>query len=234
MDIKTRSDNGVQSVDRALEILDILSSSEISLRLVDISNQIGLHKTTVYRLLSSLCQKGYVVQNPLDQRYSLGNKFLYMANSLLNVMELRTVALPHIKKLAIETGTAVNLGILSESEVLYIEKIELPGMPPTYSFIGKRSSVHCSALGKVMMAYIDEAELNFILQKTNFVPRTELTIITKEAYIEHLQEVRKDGYAIDDEEYDRGIRCVAAPVFDFRNKVIGIKENEGKKLIDNA
>ena len=124
MDIKTRSDNGVQSVDRALEILDILSSSEISLRLVDISNQIGLHKTTVYRLLSSLCQKGYVVQNPLDQRYSLGNKFLYMANSLLNVMELRTVALPHIKKLAIETGTAVNLGILSESEVLYIEKIE--------------------------------------------------------------------------------------------------------------
>ena len=214
-------DKGVQSVDRALEILDIISGSDTSVRLTDIAASMKLHKTTVYRLLSSLCYKGYVVQDPRDQRYSLGNKFLYMANALLHVMDLRTTALPHIRRLAIEMEAAVNLGVLSSSEVLYIEKAETPGMPPTYSFIGKRASVHCTALGKAIMAYTDAAEVDYILQRTNFTARTKLTIIDQQQYLRHLQTVKQQGYAIDDEEYDWGIRCIAAPVFDFRNHVIG-------------
>jgi DNA-binding IclR family transcriptional regulator len=110
---------------------------------------------------------------------------------------------------------------LSEAEVLYIEKVETPGMPPTYSFIGKRASVHCTALGKAIMAYTDATEIDYILQRTNFAARTELTIIDQQQYLLHLQAVRQKGYAIDNEEYDWGVRCIAAPVFDFRNHIIG-------------
>lgn len=217
---KNRTRDGqVQSVERAFTLLESLGQQR-TLTLAELADSIGVHKTTVYRLLNTMTMLGYVRQDPETQKYDLGFKVLDVANRLLSSMDIRNVAQPTIRRLVVEVGTPVNLAVLSGGEVLYIEKLEGPDMHTTYSFIGKRAPVHCSALGKAMTAFLPREEVERILKQHPLVPKTRLTLTDEKAFLAHMKTVREKGWALDDEEFEMGIRCIATPIFDFQGRPV--------------
>lgn len=213
-------ESAVQSVDRALVILEILANSRRSLSVTEIGREVGLHKSTVYRLLSTMARRGYVEQDPETQRYKLGLKVLEVSNKLLGTLQVRTEAMPFLRELAEACGEAVHLAVLNDGEVVYVEKVEGAGAFPMYSQIGRRAPVHCTAVGKAILAHLPEEEVRAIVAARGLTPRTDKTVSDIETLFAHLVQVRSLGYAVDQEEHEAGVACVAAPVFDYRGRVI--------------
>ncbi|WP_313885432.1 IclR family transcriptional regulator [Desulfallas sp. Bu1-1] len=214
------SERIVQSVERALTILEALGDSGGSMSINEISEQVGLHKSTVHRLLATLGTRGYVQQEPHTMRYKLGIKVLELSNQMLSGIDVWKEAVPYMRRLANTTGEAIHLAIINDYEVVYIEKVEGTSSIPMYSQIGKRAPAHCTAVGKVLLSSLANDEVRFIISKKGLAAKTERTIVDVNQFLKHLEEVRKCGFAIDDEEHEIGIRCVAAPIRDYRGQVI--------------
>ncbi|WP_027363970.1 IclR family transcriptional regulator [Desulfotruncus alcoholivorax] len=220
MNSSKSSDRIVQSVERALKILEALGDSGGSMSINEISEQVGLHKSTVHRLLGTLGSKGFVQQEALTMRYKLGVKVLELSNKMLSSLDVWKEALPYMQRLANTTGEAIHLAIINDYEVVYIGKVEGTSSIPMYSQIGKRAPVHCTAVGKVILSHFAEDDMRYIISKKGLTAKTERTIVDVNQFLNHLEEIRKRGYAIDDEEHEIGIRCVAAPIRDYRCQVI--------------
>lgn len=209
----------VKSLDRALDILEKIVQSEEELGVTELSNSLGLHKSTTYRLLATLAYRGYVSQDPKNNKYTPGIKLFEMGNMALNRLELRKEVRPFLTQLMHETGETVHLGILEDNEVIYIDKVESSQTIRMYSKIGKRAPVHCTGLGKVLLAYSPEDKVREIINE-GLTPFTRQTITDEEAFREHLKEIKIQGYALDNGEHEDGIRCVAGPIFDHTGEVI--------------
>ena len=217
---KERSAAGVQSVDRALEVLAAVCEADGGIALRDLSEQLGLHKSTVYRLLQTLSTHRFVVQDPVTKQYRAGLRLFELANLVIAKIEVRTQALPELKALSQQTNETVHLAVLDEGDVVYIDKQETQRTIRMYSAIGKRAPVHCTALGKVLLAYLPEAEIERIAREKGLKPFTERTITSLQELKRHLAMVREKGYAIDDMEHEPDIRCAACPIRDHTGKVI--------------
>ncbi len=207
--------NLVQTIERVSSILDILSQSPQGISIRDLSSKIKLPKGTTHRLLSSLSYFGYVRQDQKGGNYFLGLKFVELGQLLLSQLDLRRVAEPFLRDLSERTRETVHLVILDQNEIVYIDKVETDHNPSGLrmaSRIGLRNPPHSCAVGKVLLADLPEEALNLFLKKGNFIKRTENTITDPALLREHLNIVKKQGYAIDDEENEKGIRCVAAPI----------------------
>ncbi len=218
--VNNRPSIGVQSVDRALEILAAVCEAEGGISLRDLSEQLGLHKSTVYRLLQTLSAHRFVVQDPLTKQYRVGLRLFELANHVIAKIEVRTQALPELKALSQQTNETVHLAVLDEGDVVYIDKQETQHTIRMYSAIGKRAPAHCTALGKVLLAYLPEEEVECIAREKGLKAFTENTITSLQALKHHLAMVREKGYAIDDAEHELGIRCVACPIRDHTGEVI--------------
>jgi IclR family KDG regulon transcriptional repressor len=219
----------VQSLDRALEILETLATEGRGLGVTEIGQRVSLHKSTVHRLLSALVDWGYVEKDPENGRYKLGMKVIDLGSIYLNNIELKTEAMPYLRELREKSGHPVHLARLEDGQVVYIEKVDALNSIRMYSQIGRRVPVHCTALGKVMMAYLGIDEVEAILKKKGLAARTQHTITDRERYLEELRAVKECGYAFDDEENEQGIRCVAAPIRDYRGMVIAAVSTSGPK-----
>ncbi len=211
-----KPNNLVQTIERASSILDILaqSSSGVSIRVL--SESLDLPKGTVHRLLSSLSYFGYVRQDAKTRDYFLGFKLVELGNLMLGQLDLRKQAEPFLRDLAERTRETVHLVVLDRKEIVYIDKVETDNQKGSLrmaSRIGLRNPVHSCAVGKVLLADFSEGALNSFLKDYRFFKRTENTITEPAAFKEHLKLVRKQGYAIDEEENEIGIRCISAPVF---------------------
>jgi len=221
--LNSKSQNLVQTIERASQILDILGQSQHGTSIRELSTKINLPKGTIHRLLSSLLYFGYVRQEPKTRNYFLGFKLVELGNLLLGQLDLRKEAEHFLRDLAEGTNETVHMVVMDRDEVVYIEKVELEqqsGGLRMASRVGLRNPIHSCAVGKVLLADFPDEALDHFLKGKNFMKRTENTITDPVQLKEHLKSVKKQGFAIDDEENEKGIRCVAAPVRNGVGKVV--------------
>lgn len=217
--------NLVKTIERVALILDILGNSPQGLSIREFSGKTNLPKGTAHRLLSSLAYFDYVRQDLNTKNYRLGFKLVELGNRLVNQIDLRTEAHPYLIELAEQAKETVHMVVLDRNEALYVDKVD-PSQPANgsrmvcmVSVIGARIPTHCSAVGKTMLAFLTEERLVSIVKDKGLPRRTENTITDFEELKKHLQLIREQGYAFDDEEYEKGIKCLAAPIRDQSGEV---------------
>jgi DNA-binding IclR family transcriptional regulator len=220
---RTRPSNLVQTLERASLILDILGQSPQGISIKDLSDRMHLPKGTTHRLVSSLSYFGYVRQDQNTKNYFLGFKLVELGNMLLGQLDLRKEAELFLRNLAQRTKETVHLVILDGNEIVYLDKLETEphtGGLRMASRVGSRNPAHSCAVGKALMAYLPAEALARIVEEKGLPKRTGNTITDYNQLKEHMTLVRKQGYAVDDEENERGIRCVAAPIFNEAGKAV--------------
>lgn len=206
----------VKSVHHALTLLQYVCSHDghQGVSLSELSHLVGLSKPSVYNLLYTLQEFRLVFRDPQNGLYKPGSGLLWLAHQARERFELRSVAFPELEKLWEEVNETVHLAILEDGEIVYLEKRESRRTVRMYSGVGKRAPVHCTALGKAILAYLPQQERSFILAQKGLRRFTPNTITTLEAFENECKKVRERGYALDLGEHEMDIRCVAAPVFD--------------------
>lgn len=211
----------VQSVTRALSLLEILAREDSTISISDLSKKSKLKLTTVHRLLYTMMHKGFVEQDSITLRYRLGLKAFEIGNAALSFMDLRTVARPFLKQLADRVNETTNLAILDGAEVVYVDQLESTNIVIVKMFarVGSRGPAYCTGTGKVLLADLPVDELKKRLSQVKFIKFTEQTITDVDTFISKLVQVKKDGYALDFSERDEGVTCVAAPIRNYEYSV---------------
>lgn len=212
--------SGIQSIERAFEIIEALAVEPKGLSITQLSQRLSLHKTTVHRILQTLLTKGYVQKDMQSMRYKLGVKFVEISSLYLNSIELRTEAHPFLCELVAMLNVTVHLAVLEGCDVIYIDKVEQVSSIRLYSSIGKRVPAYCTALGKMMLSKFSDEEVKMMLLAVPLTPFTKNTITDVEKLVEEIRVARAKGYAVDNEELQEGIRCIAAPIYDYRSEMI--------------
>lgn len=210
----------IQSIERAADVLELFLVSNPELSVKEISEKLNLSKSTVHGIIKTLEERGYLQQNPVDLKYKLGIKLFELGNFVGNHLDIGKIARPIIRNLVVELNETVHLVMLQRDEVIYIDKIEGPRALTIYSHIGKRAPVHCTGVGKVILAYQGEKEIDRILSSVVLESYTEYTMTNITNIKNHLKLIREKGYAIDDEEIELGLKCIAAPIFNHQGNVI--------------
>ncbi|MEH7376010.1 IclR family transcriptional regulator [Neobacillus drentensis] len=223
-------ENMVKSVSRALDIITLVSLKKGGLGVTEIANQIDINKSSVYRILSTLVKYGYIEQDEETTRYKLGYKLLEISSKLLESIDLRAEATPFLQQLEKETNEVIHLVVYDQGEVVYIEKLEGNETLRMHSKVGKRASVHCTSVGKAILAYLPTSVVLDILERKGIARQTDKTITTKDAFIEELAKVKQKGYALDLEENEYGITCMAVPIFDHLGKVVAAVSISGPTI----
>ena len=203
--------NKVQSLDRALEILRLLGS-EPEMRVTDLARRLEVHKSTVFRLLSTLQEHGLVEQNPTTEKYRLGYGLVRLAGAVVAELDLARASRSVLEELATRTGETVNLAILQGDQVVNIDQIAAPNLVVNVNWVGKQTPLHATSNGKVLLAYLSEDERRRLLDRS--LPRLTPRTITDPRILEkQLHRVVTDGYAFTLEELELGLNAVAAPVY---------------------
>jgi len=203
--------NKVQSLDRALEILRLLGS-EPEMRVTDLARRLEVHKSTVFRLLSTLQEHGLVEQNPTTEKYRLGYGLVRLAGAVVAELDLARASRSVLQELATRTGETVNLAILQGDQVVNIDQIAAPNLVVNVNWVGKQTPLHATSNGKVLLAYLSEDERRRLLDRS--LPRLTPRTITDPRILEkQLHRVLTDGYAFTLEELELGLNAVAAPVY---------------------
>lgn len=210
----------IKVLEKTFDILDVLLKHGSSMHMTEISERLGLYPSTIHRILDTLKHWGYVEQDPKSQKYRLGLKLLELGMAKLHQIDLVKEAIPYLRELVQKCNETVHLGVLEGGEVLYLAKEESSQTIRMISYIGKRAPLHCTALGKIILAYMPEEERNKILQEKGLPRLTENTIIDRNELEKELEQVRKQGFALDREENEKNIQCIAAPIRNYQGKVI--------------
>jgi len=219
MHVRVRKAQPVGTLSRTLRILELICDSPKGLRLKEISERTGFNKSTAYRFLAHLEREGYLVRNG-SQAYVLGIRFIEMAARGNWVEGLRSIAWPWLLDLQRATSETVNLAILDVDSVLYVEVLESPHAFRLVSRPGMKRPLHCTALGKALLAYLPASDQERLLNSLTLERQTPRTITSRTALRKEIANICERGYAIDDEEATLGARCVAAPVLDSREHAI--------------
>lgn len=212
--------DNVQSLERALKIIDLLAHSGKPMGVTEIGKLIGVHKSTAYRLVSTLRQFGYVDQDEETEKYFLGLKPLELSSIINERLDIKDVIHPYLEDLADKTSETVHLAVREGDEIVYIDKVESKHTIRMYSRIGARAPLYCTALGKCLLAFGPEELIKKWISKDNLPQRTPNTIKTGKELAEELERVRSQGYALDREEFEPGIRCVGVPIINRKGKAI--------------
>lgn len=205
----------IQALARGLKILNLLERSRDGMGATEIGRRLSIDKSSASRLLRTLANYGFVEQDENSARYLLGPQLLTLGQQLLNRITLRDHARPYLRQLVDETGECAHLAIPAQRQALYIDQAESSAALRVESEIGTLSPLHCTALGKVMLAF------GQVRPPDELRPFTHRTVSDRSTLEAQLAQTAKRGYAIDDEEYNYGVRCVAAPVYDHRGGLVG-------------
>jgi DNA-binding IclR family transcriptional regulator len=203
-----------------MSILDALATRQEDFSLAELCGTLELHKSTVHRLMMVLESHRLVNKNPETGRYRLGLKLFELGSKAIATFDLREHSRPHLTRLLQETQETVHLCVLDFEDVVYLEKMEPERSVRMASRVGRRHAAYCTAVGKAMMAELPEAELDEILGQIELKPITPRTITSIEALKNEFKLIRERGYAVDDEEIEEGVRCVAAAVRDHSGHAI--------------
>ena len=217
----------VRSVSRSIDILEELANNPRGIGLLELSKRIGLHKSTTFRLLSVLAERGYVQKSERGQGFSLGLHLVELSNCYINSLDLKIEARPCMYELTEATRHTVFLALLHDKEVAYIDKTETFTSLRRFAIIGTRVPVHCTSLGKALLMEKSAAEIELFFKDYEFRAVTPKSLTSFDALLENLAEARANGYTLDDEEHERGVRCVGHPIYDYAGKVIAAMSVSG-------
>lgn len=209
------------TLDKGLHVLGALSEDGASsMNLTMLSRSLGMHRTTLFRILGTLQARGYVRRDPDGDGYRLGVRVLSLASSVLADLDVRKAGHQPLQQLCQDTGELVFLTVLDGDEVVTIERLEGSHTVSLRAQIGSRRPAYCTAAGKAIVAFLPELQASAIVDR-ELVAHTPRTITFPTLLRQHLTEVCRRGFAWDDEEYLAGVRCVAAPIFGMERTVLG-------------
>jgi DNA-binding IclR family transcriptional regulator len=210
----------VQSIDRSLNVLEALAVRSAPAGISDLAQQVGLHVSTVHRLLSTLVDRGYVRQDPQTSRYHLGSRIFALATAADAHLDLCRVARPYLERMMRSAGQTVKLAAAADPDVIYVDQVEMAPTFQTHAAVGTRAPMYCTGSGKAILAHRERPALDAVLSGP-FESYTRQTLITRQAIEAELAKIRRIGYAVDNEEREMGVRCLAVAVFDHRSDVVG-------------
>jgi IclR family transcriptional regulator, KDG regulon repressor len=204
----------VQSLARGLRILDMLALAEDGISVTELAQRLGVDKSSASRLLQTLASQGYAQQDSQSRRYYLGTQIMVLSRHWQNRMPLRDYAKPFLYELVEQTGEAAHIAIYAQGQVFVVEDVETTATLRVSGGAGRLIPLHCTALGKCLLAFTS-------IPIPSHLPRmTRHTITQMETFMQHLEAIRQQGYALDDEELDEGVRCLAVPVYDYSGKMV--------------
>jgi IclR family KDG regulon transcriptional repressor len=211
--LTSQRQNRVSSVERAFAILEFLDGSRRGWNISELSRKLRIPKSTTHVIVLTLQRLGYLALDAHTREYSLGLKVYGLGRGLMKSFSLPERALGPMQWLAQTTRCTAQLAVLADDQAMYIQKVEGPGLIQFDSYIGKRTNLHCTAVGKVLLAYSPAQKQEHILTRKSFAHYTHKTITSPGFLRKEIAQVCQRGYAIDDEEEELEVRCVAAPVF---------------------
>lgn len=229
------------SVAKAAAIINYLADQEGSRSLSQISSALGYPVSTTYRLAASLKAERFVEQDPLTKKYGIGLRLfeIGLSNNYYKLLAKR--AGPVLQEVAEKTGESANLAVLAEGQIVYIAQRHSRQIMKTFVQLGKRSPVHCTGVGKVLISELPQEEVERIVEKNGLEKHTSNTITTLAKLLKELEKVREQQFAIDKEEREEGVFCIAAPVYGSKKKIIAAisisgptGRINGKKIADLA
>ncbi|MFH1485487.1 MAG: IclR family transcriptional regulator [Chloroflexota bacterium] len=209
------------SLSRGLQIIEILADGRDGLPLTEIASKAGLSKSSTHRLLQVLLQEGFVTQDGEASHYRLSLKLLALSSNLIAGLGLDQLVRPLLEELSQATKQTVHLALWDSSVAVYAQKIDPPSSIRMYSQVGKRVPMYCTGLGKAILAFLPEERAKEVVAVEELKRHTPNTITKSTALLEHLSLIRSRGYALDEEEHEEGIRCIAAPLLDRQSRVLG-------------
>ncbi len=215
-------------LDKALSVLETLACADEGIGPTELSHLLTMNKSTVFRMLTVLCKRGYATKDA-NGKYKCGAKLIEIASNYINSLELQVEAKPYLVMLYSELGMPVHLGTMEGKSTVYIEKLDLYADGPKYAQVGYTTPAYCSSIGKCILASLSSDDLDNTLSDYIFKSYTPNTITSAKEFRLHLKEVRKQGWAMDNEEYMPDSCCIGAPVYDFRGDVIACVSVSGTK-----
>jgi DNA-binding IclR family transcriptional regulator len=221
--------NAVPSVERALALLECLADLKHGLSVSEISRRFSLPKSSVHLIAATLERKGYLRKSMQTGKYKLGLRLVSLSRLALEGLDLPAEARPLLQSLMRRTGLTVHMGVLSGSEAVLIEKVEAPGMIKLATWVGRRMDVHCTGIGKALIACLPEQEFNRFIAAHELARHNARTIVSPALLKQELARVREQGYSVDDEEDEIGLRCVGTPVFGREGQVVAAVSVAGTK-----
>ncbi|HKT10569.1 MAG TPA: IclR family transcriptional regulator [Terriglobia bacterium] len=210
----------VSSVDRALTFLETLAKSNRGMTLADIARKLRLPKSSAHCILLTLERRGYIYRVPSTHRYLFGMRLLNLAQEALGRLELRARASGPLRRLLEQTQMTVHMAIYEDGEAVLVEKLEPLTAVKMASHIGRRLDLHCTGVGKALLAYLPDDEINRLRVSRIWARHNENTIVFNNKLQAELEHIRKVGYSFDNEEDEIGFRCVGAPIFENDRTVI--------------
>jgi DNA-binding IclR family transcriptional regulator len=220
VDAADRSLAGAQVVDRVVDILETFPKSGPELGVSDVSRALGLKKATTHRLLASLLRRGIVAQDPITRRYRLGMKLWELGSLATTSVDWVDRIKPYLQQLTEAAGETTHLAILNDGQVLYVEKVESSRSLRMPSQVGRRLPVHCTGVGKALVAFLPPEVFAGIVARRGLPAFTAHTVTDPNAMEAELALVRARGFATDDEEIEEGLVCIAAPIRDHTSHVV--------------
>jgi DNA-binding IclR family transcriptional regulator len=214
-------DYNIQSLERAAKLLGCFTLSEPEKTLKQLAEETGLHKSTVFRIMETLETIKWVRKDPKLSNYRLGFGIFELGARAVKGIDFYNVSIHHLEEMVKDTRLTAHLVINDNGEALYLNKVEFPGSIITQpSQIGLRFPMHCTGVGKVLLSYMVEDDLSRIIEEKGLKRFTQNTIGSREELLKETKRIREKGYAIDNEETQPGLRCVAAPLKDYNGKII--------------
>lgn len=211
----------VQSIDRLFDVIETLSAHSRGMSLTDLSAEVCLHVSTTHRLLSALMSRGYVQKDAESGKYRLTMRLFEVGSRAVGGMNLVSLSRPFLEHLADSTGETIHLVARNGDEVVYLYKEDTTNsVIRMSSFVGLRRPMYCTAVGKSILAYLPDDDVDGIWNRSVITPFTANTIVTLSDLKNNLRSVRLLGYAVDREEHELGILCIGAPIFDHLNMPI--------------
>lgn len=216
-----RSEGRIQSLERGFAVLEEVARHSDGVTLSDLSRELGLHTSTLYHLTRTLASLGYLRMGPDDKRYRVGRGVFQLASACLDEAEICATVEPFLDRLAAATGEATHFAIWERGKVLILTRRSGPNALQITERAGTLRPVHCTAIGKTLLSGLGPEEYAKLIQQTDLEQITPNTITAPEALLHQVERARAEGVAYDDCEFNPEVRCMAAPVRDFRARVMG-------------
>lgn len=219
--MKTNRSLRNSSVIKTLKILEAIAEHEGGLGVTALANKLNINKSTVYRFLATLEEEGYLEKNQSTQQYQFGIGMYELSSKVVNQKNWISDIRPYLVDLKDRVQETVHLGVEDGGEVVYIDKVDCDRSIRMYSKVGRRSPLYCTGIGKAILAHLPEEQRELKLQKLKFHRYTDQTITNIDDLRIELKKIRAQGYSFDLEEHEVGVKCAAAPIFNFKGSVIG-------------
>lgn len=220
----------MKSLHRILDIIETLGSVG-SAGIRELSALTGLPPATIHRMAGPLVQRRFLKQDPATKRLSLSVKFLELGTRVQRQFNLNALARPHLETLMRETRESVNLALQDGDEVVYLDRIQSThSLLQSFTLPGARVPLYCTGVGKAFLSTWSMEEVEDYLRRNRLLPNTPRTIVTRERFIEELSRIRNQGYSVDDEEMEEGVRCLASLVFDHAGRAVAAVSISGAAM----